>query len=207
MRWVPDSVPLTLLRAALLVLMRRTGRRAKAQQLAAEAATERRQRRIEALAQLTLALSQQLDPDRLLQQITDALASLTGAHNVVLWELDRAAGLLVRRAWTTDPSIGAMELPLTMAQGGTGWIARHREPLFVEDIATDERIMAAQWALSRDLVAFCGVPVAVGEALLGVLSLNLKRGGLPQGGDRTLLPSFAAQAAVAMRTSPPSWSS
>jgi len=124
MRWVPDSVLLTLLRAALLVLMRRTARRAKAQQLA----TERRQRRIEALAQLTLALSQQLDPDRPLQQITDALASLTGAHNVVLWELDRAAGLLVRRAWTTDPSIGAMELPLTMAQGGTGWIARHREP-------------------------------------------------------------------------------
>ncbi len=54
MRWVPDSVLLTLLRAALLVLMRRTARRAKAQQLA----TERRQRRIEALAQLTLALSQ-----------------------------------------------------------------------------------------------------------------------------------------------------
>ena len=177
------------------------GPRAQAQQQAAEAAAERRQRRLEVLAQVTLALSQQLDPDRLLQQITDALATLTGAHNVVLWELDRAAGLLTRRAWTTDPSIGAMELPtsLTMAQGGTGWIARHREPLFVEDIATDERIMAAQWALSRDLVAFCGVPVAAGEELLGVLSLNLKRGRLPQGGDRTLLPSFAAQAAVAMR--------
>ena len=203
MRWVLDSVLVVLLLAALLggwVLMRRTARRAQAQQQAAEAAAERRQRRLE-VAQVTLALSQQLDPDRLLQQITDALATLTGANNVVLWEVDRAAGLLVRRAWTTDPSIGTMELPtsLTMAQGGTGWIARHREPLFVEDIAPDDRIMAAQWALSRDLVAFCGVPVAAGEELLGVLSLNLKRGRLPQGGDRTLLPSFAAQAAVAMR--------
>jgi two-component system NtrC family sensor kinase len=94
-----------------------------------------------------------------------------------------------------------MELPtsLTMEQGGTGWIARHREPLFVEDIAVDARIMASQWALSRDLVAFAGVPVAAGADLLGVLTLNLKRGRLPQGGDRTLLPSFAAQAAVAMR--------
>jgi two-component system NtrC family sensor kinase len=204
MRWVLDSVLVVLLLAALLggwVLMRRTARRAQAQQQAAEAAAERRQRRLEVLAQVTLALSQQLDPDRLLQQITDALATLTGAHNVVLWEADRAAGILARRAWTTDPSIGPMELPtsLTMAQGGTGWIARHREPLFVEDIATDERIMAAGWALSRDLVAFCGVPVAAGEELLGVLSLNLKRGRLPHGGDRTLLPSFAAQAAVAMR--------
>ncbi|MFI5328531.1 MAG: ATP-binding protein [Candidatus Rokuibacteriota bacterium] len=204
MRWVLDSVLVVLLLAALLggwLAMRRTAQRAQAQQQAAEAAAERRRRRLEVLAQVTLALSQQLDPDRLLQQITDALATLTGADNVVLWELDRAAGVLTRRAWTTDPSIGAMELPtsLTMAQGGTGWIARHREPLFVEDIATDERIMAAKWALSRDMVAFCGVPVAAGEELLGVLSLNLKRGRLPQGGDRTLLPSFAAQAAVAMR--------
>lgn len=204
MRWVLESILVALLLTAALGgrrLMRGTARRAKAQQQAAEAATDRRQRRIEALAQVTLALSQQLDPDRLLQQITDALATLTGAHNVVLWEVDRAAGTLVRRSWTTDPSIGAVELPasLTMAQGGTGWIARHREPLFVEDVATDERIMAARWALSRDLVAFCGVPVAAGEELLGVLSLNLKRGGLPHGGDRTLLPSFAAQAAVAMR--------
>ena len=204
MHWIQDSVLVVVVLAALLggwVLMRRTARRARARQQAAEAATERRQRRLEALAQVTLALSQQLDPDRLLQQITDALATLTGAHNVVLWELDRAAGLLVRRAWTTDSSIGAMELPtsLTMEQGGTGWIARHREPLFVEDIAVDARIMASQWALSRDLVAFAGVPVAAGADLLGVLTLNLKRGRLLQGGDRTLLPSFAAQAAVAMR--------
>jgi len=204
MHWVLESVLGALLLTALLGgwrLMRRTARRAKAQQQAAEAAAERRQRRLEALAQVTLGLSQELDPDRLLQQITDALATLTGAHNVVLWEVDRAAGLLVRRAWTADSSIGAMELPtsLTMEQGGTGWIARHREPLVVEDIATDARIMAAQWALSRDLVAFAGVPVAAGDDLLGVLTLNLKRGRLPQGEDRTLLPSFAAQAAVALR--------
>lgn len=204
MHWILACVLAVLLLAALLggwLLMRRIARRAKAQQRAAEAAAARRQRRLEALAPVTLALSQQLDPDRLLQQITDALAALTGAHNVVLWEVDRAAGLLVRRAWTTDSSIGAVELPtsLTMEQGGTGWIARQREPLFVEDIATDARIMAAQWALGRDLVAFAGVPVAAGDDLLGVLTLNLKRGRLPQGGDRTLLPSFAAQAAVAMR--------
>jgi len=204
MHWVLESVLGVLLLAALLGgwrLMRGITRRAKAQQQAAEAAAERRQRQLEALAQVTLALSQQLDPDRLLQQITDALATLTGAHNVVLWEVDRGAGLLVRRAWTADSSIGAMELPtaLTMEQGGTGWIARQREPLFVEDIARDPRIMAAQWALSRDLVAFAGVPVAAGDDLLGVLTLNLKRGGLLQGGDRALLPSFAAQAAAALR--------
>jgi signal transduction histidine kinase/CheY-like chemotaxis protein len=118
-----------------------------------------------------------------------------------MWEVDHAAGVLTRRAWTADPSIGAMELPssLTLDQGGTGWIARHREPLFVEDIAADARIMAAQWALSRDLVAFAGVPVAAGPDLFGVLTLDLQRGRLLQSDDRALLTTFAAQAAVAIR--------
>jgi signal transduction histidine kinase len=169
--------------------------------LAAHTESETGRLRLQALAEVSVSLSQQLDPIRLLQQITDALASLTGAHNVVMWEVDHAAGVLTRRAWTADPSIGAMELPssLTLDQGGTGWIARHREPLFVADIAADARIMAAQWALSRDLVAFAGVPVAAGPDLFGVLTLNLQRGRLLQGDDRALLTTFAAQAAVAIR--------
>jgi signal transduction histidine kinase len=178
-----------------------TVREVTAQRRAAERAAASGLQWLQALAQVSLSLSQPIDRNRLLRQITDALAALTSAHNVVLWELDAASGVLVRRAWTADPSIGAMELPtsLTLQQGGTGWIAHHREPLFVDDIARDARIMAADWALSRDLVAFAGVPVAAGDELLGVLTLNLKRGRLPEGNDRRLLLSFAAQAAVAMR--------
>jgi hypothetical protein len=73
-------------------------------------------------------------------------------------EVDAASGRLVRRAWTADPSIGAMEPPtsLSQEQGATGWIARHREPLFIDDIARDARVLAAHWALSRDLVRFRG---------------------------------------------------
>lgn len=156
---------------------------------------------VQALTQVSTSLSKPIDRNRLLRQITDALASLTSAHNVVLWEVDAASGHLARRAWTTDPSIGAMELPtsLTLQQGATGWIVRHREPLFIDDIARDARVMATDWALDRDLVAFAGAPVAAGDELLGVLTLNLKRGRLPEGHEREMLRSFASQAAVAMR--------
>jgi signal transduction histidine kinase/BarA-like signal transduction histidine kinase len=194
------AATLSALLGAWLVIGQAT-RQAMAERQAALRATESGRRRLQALAQVSLALSRQLDPHRLLRQITDALAALTGAQNVVMWEVDRASGQLVRRAWTTDPSIGPMELPtsLNMEQGGTGWIARMRQPLFIEDIATDPRIMAAQWALSRNLVAFAGVPVAAGDDLVGVLTLNLTHGRLPEGEDRALLLSFASQAAVAIR--------
>src|SRR6185503_20470300 len=66
------------------------------------------------------------------------------------------------------------------------------------DIAIDPHIVGAAWALSHDLVAFAGAPVVAGEELLGVLTLNLKRGMLPPGDDRMLLSSFASQAAVAI---------
>jgi signal transduction histidine kinase len=178
-----------------------TVREATAQRRAAERVAASGLQWLQALAQVSESLSQPIDRNRLLRQITDALATLTSAHNVVLWEVGAPSGHLVRRAWTTDASIGAMELPssLTLQQGGAGWIARHREPLFVDDIARDARIMAADWALDRDLVAFAGAPVAAGDELLGVLTLNLKRGRLPEGNEREMLRSFASQAAVALR--------
>ena len=167
----------------------------------AQAGVEARQRRLKALAEVNLSLSRQLDLERLLGQITQTLVQLTGAFVVVLWEAQPAAGRLVRRTYTADPSIASVELPsmLTLEQGGTGWIARHRQPLFIEDITADSRMMAVDWALRHDLIAFAGVPVAAGDELLGVLTLNLKRGTLPQVDDRALLSSFASQAAVAIR--------
>ena len=92
---------------------------------------------LRALADVNRAISQQLDLERLLQQITDAVGQLTGADNAVPWEADSAGRTLTRRAWTTAASVGSLDLPevLTFEQGGTGWVARHREPLFVEDIA------------------------------------------------------------------------
>src|SRR6266542_3849301 len=154
----------------------------------AQAGIEARQRRLRALADVNLSLSQQLDPERLLQQITEALARLTGAFVVVLWEVQVATGRIVRRTFTADPSI-SVELPeeLTLEQGATGWIARHDRPLFVEDITQDTRIIAVDWALHHDLVAFAGVPVSSGDELLGVLTLNLKRGTLPREDDRARL--------------------
>ena len=160
-----------------------------------------RQRRLRALADVNMALSQQLELKPLLVQITQALAQLTGAGSVVFWEVDVPRGLLVRRAWTSTPSIGPDELPESVGldSGGAGWVASNRRPLFVEDITPDERIRSRQWAVGHGLLSFAGVPVVSGDDLLGVLTLNLRREDHPGEDDRELLTSFASQAAVAVR--------
>ncbi len=160
-----------------------------------------RERRFSALTEVNAALIQELDLAPLLRHITEVLARLTGASAAVLWDADDGARRLVRRAWTVDPAVGTSDMPMELGydQGGTGWIARNRAPLFVDDASTDERIASVRWARAQDLLAFAGAPVVSGETLLGVLTLNLRRGeGLGEDG-RALLISFASQAALAVR--------
>ena len=160
-----------------------------------------REHRFTALTEVNTALSQELDLAPLLRHITEALARLTGASAVVLWDADADGRRLIRRAWTVDPAVGISDMPMELRfdQGGTGWVARHREPLFVDDVTGDARIASVRWARDHDLLAFAGVPVLSGDALIGVLTLNLKRGaGLGEDG-QALLVSFAAQAALAVR--------
>jgi signal transduction histidine kinase/CheY-like chemotaxis protein len=162
-----------------------------------------RERRFSALSEVNTALTQELDlgPGPLLRHITEALARLTGASAVVLWDADSEGRRLVRRAWTVDPAVGMADMPMELSfeQGGTGWVARHREPLFVDDMTHDARIPSVRWAHEHDLLAFAGAPVLSGDALIGVLTLNLRRGEGPGEDGRALLVSFAAQAALAMR--------
>jgi len=167
----------------------------------AQAALDARGRRLRALADVNAALSEQLELEPLLKQITLALAQLTGALNVVFWEMNTVHNRLIRRAWSSELSTGPDELPLELEleRGGTGWVARHRQALYIEDVTRDDRIQAQQWAVDNGLRSFAGVPVVSGDDLLGILTLNLRREDLPAEDDRELLTSFASQAAVAVR--------
>jgi len=132
------------------------------------AALEGRQRRLRALADINVALSQQLDLEPLLQQITLTLSSLTGARTVVFWMVDTVRSRITRRAWAADVTVDSVDLPteLTFDQGAVGWIAREGRALFIEDVTQDPRIMASDWAIRHDLFAFAGVPVVAGGELL-----------------------------------------
>jgi signal transduction histidine kinase/DNA-binding response OmpR family regulator len=156
---------------------------------------------MQALAEVNLALSSELDPPRLFQRITDSVARLTGAGSVILWEADVLAGQLQRRAWTLDRALGDPALPATVTfdDGATGWIAAHRQSVFLPDIRGDERVVRVDWLLQHDLPAFAGMPVMAGDELLGVLTLNLGRAHIPSPDDCELLRLIAAQAAVAIR--------
>lgn len=197
----PQGLPIAVSTGDELAELADQFNRATGERRQAREALDERQRRLRALADVNVALSQQLELKPLLRQITQALVRLTGAGGVVFWEIDEPRGLLVRRAWTSAPSISPDELPTAVGldSSAAGWVARNRQPLYLEDVTTDERIGDRQWAIGHGLLSFAGVPVVSGDDLLGVLTLNLRREDLPSEDDRELLTSFASQAAVAVR--------
>ena len=192
---------LTLIALGAAWLLARRTQDAMAAHTRALADLGAREQRVTAFAGVNAALSQELDTEALLRRITDTLAQLTGAPCVVLWGTDLAGRRLVRQAWTMEPAIARLNLPfeLTFDQGATGWIARHRDAVIISDVATDPRMYAPAWCLQHGLNAFAGAPVLEGGELAGVLTLNMRDIDALGEDGQTLLVSFAAQAALAIR--------
>ena len=136
----------------------------------------------------------------LLRRIAEIVRQLTGARSVILWQAQPASSLLVRRAWSTDPSLSGVWLPEQRAfgEGAAGWIAEHREPLFVSDVTREARALVLDGFAEQGFTSLAGVPLVAGDELIGVLTLNLERGRVIDDDERLLLATLASEAAVAI---------
>jgi signal transduction histidine kinase/DNA-binding response OmpR family regulator/HPt (histidine-containing phosphotransfer) domain-containing protein len=156
--------------------------------------------RLQTLSRLTQLISGSLDVDALLHEIVRAAGLLMNAPLVAFWMADAGNRALELRA-ASDDRIGG-DYPkkvLRFGEGGAGWVAEHLQPLNVPDRFIDERFAAREWAKVNGLVSFLGVPVILDDSLLAVLVLNGRQPFRLDHDDQSLLDSFVAQAAVAMR--------
>jgi GAF domain-containing protein len=155
--------------------------------------------RLEHLSQVNRAVSASLRLDQVLGEVAQAAGSLLNAPLVTVWVADEERRLLTRRAGHGDPELLA-RIPIRAAygEGGTGWIAEHRQPLIDVPIADDSRVFAAAAAIARGITSFSGVPVLLGDRLLGVLAVGGRREAPLSTPDVTLLQTLMGQAAIAI---------
>jgi signal transduction histidine kinase len=155
---------------------------------------------LDALAEINLSLSERIDVAALLRRIAEVVRQLTGARSAILWQAQPVAKVLVRRAWSTDPSLSGVWLPEQrgFGEGATGWIAEHRQPLFAPDVTRDARALPPDGLVEQGYTSLAGVPLVAGDELIGVLTLNLERGRVIDDDERLLLATLASQAAVAI---------
>jgi len=156
--------------------------------------------RIRALTSVNRRISSALELDALLRTISDSAAELTGAKLVTFWLADEQRRTLSFTS-STAPEMMESYSPtiMTYDQGATGWVARHHEPLIVDDMLADERLVNRAWSEQWGMRSYAGYPVLAGNELLAVMALAHTEP-LRFGKDKLdLLDLFLAQAAIAIQ--------
>jgi GAF domain-containing protein/CheY-like chemotaxis protein len=163
-------------------------------------ATRRQVERLERLNHVNRAVSASLHLDEVLGEITRAAGLLCEAPLATVWLADETERVLVRRAFHGAQAIRE-QLPARLAfgQGGVGVVAERREAWLNVPVESDSRIAARDALLANGVRTFSGLPVMLGDRLLGVLAVSPGRGGPLGEADEALLRALVGQAAVAIQ--------
>ncbi len=162
----------------------------------AEEALQHRTAQLEALRQIGLDLTAQLDLDVLLQSIVLQAIQLVGATEggIYLYRPDRD---VVEWVVSVGPNMAPLGTMLRRGQGLCGKVWDTGEPLLVDDYRHWEgRAVVYEGC---PFTATMGVPVRWGDEFLGVLNMNADAPHTFCQEDAELLGLFATQAAIAIR--------
>jgi signal transduction histidine kinase/DNA-binding response OmpR family regulator len=157
-----------------------------------------RQARLEALLEGSRDLSRIRPLATLIQQVATACGRLLATDSVG-FRLLEGDELVVAGTW--GDATESMSVPrLKVGESLSGLVAASGEPLLVPDPANDPRLVPPHLEAARRLGhrAWLGVPVKVGDRVVGVLSIWTRR---PEGFSReevALVTAFASHAATAL---------
>jgi sugar diacid utilization regulator/GAF domain-containing protein len=165
---------------------------------------ERRRREVElsALNETAADLTAMRDLGRVLQAIVRRARALLGTDTSYLTLIDEDQGDTYMRVTDGISRVEFKELRLELGTGLGGLVAQSRSPYTTADYATDERFAHTRTiddAVTREgLTAILGVPILLGEEVIGVLFAADRRERLFSNREVALLSAFAAHAAVAI---------
>jgi GAF domain-containing protein len=145
---------------------------------------------------LGMALSLQEAMEALIKNLRQMIPHDGG--EVCLYDADR-------ESFTTMVALGevvsiASAQTYTLDEGYTGWVGRHRQPLLIEDctVFTEARPQREEAIAEGSLASYLGVPMLIGDRLVGTLELaSSKRAAFNQE-HLHLLTLVAAQTAAAI---------
>jgi signal transduction histidine kinase/CheY-like chemotaxis protein len=163
-------------------------------------ATRRQVERLERLSHVNRAVSASLRLDDVLDEITRAAGTLCDAPLATTWLADETERVLVRRAFHgVDDVRERLPTRLAFGEGGVGIVAERREARLNVLVEVDPQIVGRDALLANGVRMFSGLPVMLGDRLLGVLAVG-GRDDRPLGeAEQALLQALVGQAAVAIQ--------
>jgi len=160
-------------------------------------------RKIEEMAvlnELNRRISASLDLQETLDAVVASASELIpcALAEVSLW--DAQTGMLTLQAIRSEPNRGyPVGRSFPPGEGFTGWVVREAKPLLVSDVESFQEIKPDLLPDERPFKAYAGVPLLVGNTLVGTLVLVSNQSGAFDQDNIRLLQSLANQAAIAIR--------
>jgi len=151
---------------------------------------------LQALSSAVLAVTSHLSVEEVLQRIVSSARELTDADYAALGVPDDQGSFAQFVVDGVSDEQWRAIGPLPRQHGLLGVMLHEARPQRLDDIRADPRFWG--WpAAHPELVAFLGVPILDGEAILGAIYLANKRGGFTDD-DEALMAVLAAHAAIAL---------
>ena len=162
-----------------------------------QAATDRG-RRLATLARLTETLTATLSLEKVLDRVARSAVDLFGSSVSRLWLVDDDGRGLTLRA--SAGAISAVEgrTRSKVGEGLMGHIVTTRAPLLVADLRRDPRAHNPERILAERIISFAGMPLMLGEQVLGALAVSVRAHRPFDDEDLSLLQSLSSQAAIAI---------
>ncbi|WP_331766540.1 GAF domain-containing protein [Embleya sp. NBC_00896] len=164
----------------------------------------RRESELAALNETASDLAGLRDLDLVLRAIVHRARSLLGTDTAYLSLHDPVAGDTYLRVTAGSVSTRFQRLRLAMGEGLGGLVAELATPYVTADYFADDRFLHTHTidggVREEGLVAILGVPLLLGETVIGVLFASERRPRVFRPDEISLLCSMAAHAAVAIDT-------
>ncbi len=159
----------------------------------------RRVEELSVLNRIAQTLVSSLDLSKTIQAILHALQELFpyAIAEVCLW--DKARQVMRTYAWSgqggyAEATGGFYELD----EGYSGWIARHREQLWIPDVRACQDVRPKIDSAEFPFRSYVGFPLRVGQRLIGTLEMVSYEARAFPTSDRAMLEALCSQASVAI---------
>jgi PAS domain S-box-containing protein len=159
----------------------------------------RRSRELALINRISHTISSSLDLkttlDAILASVRDLLPYVAG--EICLWDAEK--DMLFSHGWGGDPTYQRLAAGVyAPGEGYTGWIAQHHKPLLIRDIRTFQEVRPKRDSAELPAGGYIGVPLKVGDTLIGTLELISDEPNAYQSQDLDTLQTVANQAAIAI---------
>jgi GAF domain-containing protein len=157
-----------------------------------------RGKRLATLARLTETLTATLSLEDVLSRVVRSAVELFGPSVAQLWLMDEDEQSLSLRADAGAVTGVLARTGLGLGQGLPGLVAATRSPQVVPDLRADPRVVDVERAKAEGMVSFAGVPLIIGDRVLGALGIALRKTHSFSDEDLSLLRSLGNHAAIAI---------